>query len=260
MRKWLVGLLMTAAVIALSLIPKEVAGQVSSTGIARTRDGHPDLSGIWQVMNTAAWDVEPHIAQPGVPAGVGVIEGDQIPYTPAALAKKKDNYKNRATLDPESKCFLPGVPRAMYMPFQFQIVQTPTLVTFLFEYAHAVRSVFMNTPHPPGHIDWWMGDSRGKWERDALVIDVTDFSEETWFDRAGNFHTDGLHVIERLLPIDPDHINYEATIEDPKVFTRSWKMRMLLYRHKESNVRLLEYECYSFDSDAEEIYRRIHTP
>jgi len=214
--------------------------------IPRTADGKPDLSGIWQVMNTAVWDIQDHNAQKGVPAGLGVVEGNELPYKPEAAAKKKSNYDNRATMDPESKCYLPGVPRVTYTPFPFQIVQTPSQVTMLYEYAHAVRNIFMNAPHIEGQLYWWMGDSRGRWEGDTLVVDVTDFNDETWFDRAGNFHSDALHVVERYTLADPDHINYEATIEDAKVFTRPWKMSMVLNRHKEKNIRLLEYECFSF--------------
>ena len=214
--------------------------------IQRTADGKPDLSGIWQVMNTAVWDIQDHNAQRGVPAGLGVVDGNELPYKPEAAAREKSNYANRATLDPESKCYLPGVPRVIYMPFPFQIVQTASQVTMLYEYAHAVRNIFMNTPHIEGQLYWWMGDSRGRWEGDTLVVDVTDFNDETWFDRAGNFHSDALHVVERYTLIEPDHISYEATIEDPKVFTRPWKMSMVLNRHKEKNFRLLEYECFSF--------------
>jgi hypothetical protein len=237
------------AFILVALIPAVVSAQnavATQTGIHRTADGKPDLAGIWQVMNTANWNVLDHNAEKGVPAGQGVVEGNELPYTAAAAAKKKSNFENRATADPESKCFLPGVPRVTYMPFPFQIVQTPTQVTMLYEYAHAVRNIFMNTPHISGQLFWWMGDSRGRWEGDTLVVDATDFNDETWFDRAGNFHSDALHVVERYVLADADHINYEATIEDPKVFTRPWKMSMILNRHKEKNFRLLEYECFSF--------------
>ncbi len=258
MRNWLVDVGIVAASIVFLAMPAEVAAQTSGMTIPRTPDGHPDLSGIWQVLNTAAWDLEPHIARPDVPAGIGVVENGQIPYTPAALAKKKENYENRATLDPDRKCFLPGVPRVMYMPFPFQIVQTPTLVTFLFEYVHAVRNIFMNSPHPAGRIEWWMGDSRGRWEGDTLVVDVVHFNADTWLDKAGNFHSEEMHLVERFTPIGPDYIDYEVTVEDPKVFTRPWKISMILYRHKERNLRLLEYECYSFEGP--EIYKPIHTP
>jgi hypothetical protein len=242
---------MTAVAVAFSLEPLPAGAQaaVATTAggaLPRTEDGKPDLSGIWQVMNTAAWDIQDHRAQQGIPAGQGVVEGHEIPYLPAALAKKKQNFENRLVADPETKCFLPGVPRITYTPLPFQIVQGPTQVTILYEYAHAVRNIFMNTPHISGKIYWWMGDSRGHWEGDTLVVDVTQFNDETWFDRAGNFHSDDLHVIERYTLMDADHINYEATIEDPKVFTRPWKMSMPLYRHKEKAFQLLEYECFSF--------------
>ena len=236
---------MIIVVLAAAAADAQTAGAAPSR-LPRTADGKPDLSGIWQVMNTAVWDIQDHNAQKGVPAGIGVVEGNDLPYKPEALAKKKSNYEKRATLDPESKCYLPGVPRVTYMPFPLQIVQTPAQVTVLYEYAHTVRNIFMNTPHIEGQLYWWMGDSRGKWEGDTLVVDVTDFNDETWFDRAGNFHSDALHVVERYTLADPDHITYEATIEDPKVFTRPWKMSMILNRHKEKNARLLEYECFSF--------------
>jgi hypothetical protein len=224
--------------------------QTPTNTMPRTPDGKPDLSGIWQVMNTAAWDIQDHTAQKGVPAGVGVVVGNEIPYKPEALAKKRENYANRATADPESKCYLPGVPRIMYMPYPFQIFQKADQITMLFEYVHATRVLYTNgTPHPPGHIDWWMGDSRGRWEGDTLVVDVVHFNDQTWFDRAGNFHSEQLHLTERFTPLDRDHITYEVTVEDPKVFTAPWRMSMVLYRHREPNAQLLEYECYSFENE-----------
>ena len=238
------------AAVALSYGLVTARGQAPSVApiVVRTPDGHPDLSGVWQVLNTAAWDIQGHHAQKGVPAGIGVVEGDEIPYQAWAVEKQKQNYENRAKLDPEGKCLLPGVPRIMYMPFPFQIVQTRDRVTMLFEYVHAIRYVHMNGKgHPEGHIDWWLGDSRGRWEGDTLVVDVVHFNDETWFDRAGNFHSDALHLVERFTPTGPDHIDYEVTVEDPKVFSKPWKMRMPLYRRKESNMQLLEYECYAFD-------------
>ena len=223
--------------------------QTPANTLPRTPDGKPDLSGIWQVMNTAAWDIQDHNAQKGVPAGLGVVVGNEIPYKAEALAKKRQNYENRATTDPEGKCFLPGVPRIMYMPHPFQIFQKPGQITTLFEYVHATRSIYTNgSQHPPGHIDWWMGDSRGRWEGDTLVVDVVHFNNETWFDRAGNFHSEQLHLVERFTPLDRDHITYEVTVEDPKVFTEVWRMSMILYRHREPNAQLLEYECYAFDN------------
>jgi hypothetical protein len=220
----------------------------AAPALPRTPDGKPDLSGIWQVMNSANWDIQDHTAQRDLPAGQGVVEGNEIPYQPWALAKKKENFLNRATLDPERKCDLPGVPRITYTPFPFQIFQASSQITILYEYAHAVRAIYTNgSKHPDGHIDWWLGDSRAHWDKDTLVNDVVDFDEQTWFDRAGNFHSDALHVVERYTLLDPDHIDYQAVIEDPKVFTRPWSMSMILYRHKEKNFQLLEYECYGFD-------------
>ena len=246
MRFWLYCALVLTAVAALTP-PTTAAQTAATTAIPRTSDGKPDFSGIWQALNTAAWNVEDHTASPGVPAGQGIVEGGTIPYQPAALARRNENFKNRATADPETKCYLPGVPRITYAGFPFQIIQKPEQVTMLYEFAHATRYVHTNgTPHPPGHIDWWMGDSRGRWEGDTFVVDVIDFGEETWFDRAGNFHSDALHVVERYSLLDADHINYDVTIEDPKVFTRPWKMSMILYRHREKNFQLLEYECYGF--------------
>jgi hypothetical protein len=220
----------------------------ASVAVSRTPDGRPDLSGFWQVSNTAAWDIQDHRAQKGIPAGQGVVESNEIPYQPWAAAKKRDNFENRATADPESKCYLPGVPRITYMPFPFQIAQTPRELIVLYEYAHAVRTIHTDgSQHPPGHIDWWLGDSRGHWEGDSLIVDIVHFNDRTWFDRAGNFHSDALHVVERFTPVDPDHIDYTVTIEDQKVFTRPWKMSMFLYRHKEKNFQILDYECYGFD-------------
>jgi hypothetical protein len=138
------------------------------------------------------------------------------------------------------------VPRITYEPYPFQIMQTPKAVLMLYEYVHATREVFLDVPHPPGHIDWWMGDSRGHWEGDTLVVDVVDFNDETWFDRAGNFHSDELHLIEKYSFIDRDHLMYEVTVSDPKVFSREWTMKMPLYRRIERNLQVLEYECYAF--------------
>jgi hypothetical protein len=218
----------------------------------RTADGKADLNGIWQVLNTANWDLQQHAARSGpvvalgaagaVPAGLGVVEGDEIPYLPAAAAKKKANFDNRLTADPEIKCYLPGVPRATYMPYPFQIVQTPSFILMAYEFAGASRTIYMDKA-PPNPADSWMGHSVGRWEGDTLVVDVTGMNDQTWFDRAGNFHSDALHVVERYTPSDADHIRYEAVIEDPKVFSKPWKISMPLYRRIDENARVLEYEC-----------------
>ena len=233
---------MSALMAALLSVP---ATRATAQGPAapRTADGKPNLQGIWQVLNTASWDIQDHAARLGVPAGQGIVVGNEIPYQPAALMKKRQNFESRATADPETKGYLPGVPRIMYMPFPFQILQTPDHVVMVFEYDRGVRTIYTNgTPHPRGPLNFWMGDSRGRWDGDTLVVDVVYFTDETWFDRAGNFHSDALHLVERYTPAGRDHINYEVTVEDPNVFTRPWAMRMVLYRRQEPNVRVLEYD------------------
>jgi len=212
----------------------------------RTPDGHPDLQGIWQVVNTAVWNLQDHAASLGVPAGVGVMKGE-IPYLPSALARRRENFQNRLTDDPEANCYLVGVPRLTYMPYPFQIVQTPRQMTFLYEYVHAIRNVYLEGPHPEGPIQWWLGDSRGNWDGDTFVVDVIHFTDQTWLDRSGNYHSDALHVVERYTRTGPDHILYEATIEDPKIFSRPWTISMPLYRRQEENARLLEYECFAYE-------------
>ena len=254
MKRLMTGSVVAAAVV-LSVAQAPVAGQTSTprASVPRTADGKPNLQGIWQAMNTAAWDILDHGASLGVRAGLSVVEGGELPYLPGAMATKEENFKNRQTADPDSQCFLPGVPRIMYMPYAFEIVQTPTDVAILFEYAHATRIIHTDGSRHPEGIDFWVGDSRGHWEGDTLVVDVTNLNDMTWFDHAGNFHSDALHVVERYTPTDPYTIEYEATIEDPKVFSRPWKMSMPLYRHREKNLQLLEYECYSYaDIEASE--------
>jgi hypothetical protein len=238
MRRRFTGALVAAL---LTLAGHGVAAQAPAP--ARTADGKPNLQGIWQVLNSAAWDIQDHQARLGVPAGQGIVDGNEIPYLPAALAKKRANFDNRATADPETKGYLPGVPRIMYMPYPFQIFQTPEQIVMVFEYDRGVRNIYTNgSPHPRGPLNWWLGDSRGRWEGNTLVVDVVYFTDQTWLDRAGNFHSDALHLVERFTPAGPDHINYEVTVEDPNVFSRPWTMRMVLYRRKEPNVRVLEYD------------------
>ena len=214
--------------------------------LPRMADGHPDLRGIWQAVNTAVWNIQDHSAELGVPAGQGVVEGNELPYLPAALAQREANYRNRLTADPEAKCFMVGVPRITYMPYPFQIMQTADQVTILYEYVHTFRNIYIDSEHPPGPIQWWMGDSRARWDGDTLVVDVIHFTDQTWFDRSGNYHSEELHVIERYTLTGPDHMLYEVTIEDPRVFSRPWRLSMPLYRRKESNVQILEYECYAY--------------
>ena len=234
---------LASVVLAVFLAFPAIRAAAQAPATPRAANRTPSLQGIWQVLNTAAWDIQDHAARLGVPAGQGIVDGNELPYQPAALAKKRANFESRATADPETKGYLPGVPRIMYMPFPFQIFQTPDQIVMVFEYDRGVRNIYTNgTPHPRGPLNWWLGDSRGRWEGNTLVVDVVYFTDQTWFDRAGNFHSDALHLIERFTPAGPDHLNYEVTVEDPNVFTRPWTMRTVFYRRKEPNVRVLEYD------------------
>jgi hypothetical protein len=239
----------------LSLAALPAVGQTGAYKAPRTADGKPDLNGIWQVLNTANWDLQSHAAGQGlvvalgaaaaIPPGQGVVEGDQIPYLPAAAAKKKANFDNRLTLDPEVKCYMPGVPRATYMPFPFQIVQSTKFIMIAYEFANATRTIYMDDPGP-SPVDSWMGQSVGHWEGDTLVVDVKSMNDQSWFDRAGDFHSDALHVVERYTRTGPDVLTYEATIEDPNVFSRPWKITMPIYRRLEKNVQLMDFKCVEF--------------
>lgn len=214
----------------------------------RTPTGEPDLQGIWQVRNTANWDLESHSASYRTPAGLGVVvdpPDGKIPYQPGALEKKKQNFASRATADPLEKCFLAGVPRTMYLPYPFQILQTPDEVMIFSEYVHTVRWIpIKKLERYPGY-ESWMGDPRGRFEGNSLVVETIGFNDQTWFDYAGNFHSDALKTTERFTRTAADIITYEVTIEDPKVFTRPWTLRMPIYLHKEMD-QILEYECFIY--------------
>ena len=253
--------LAAAAMLLALVVAAPTSAQTSAAPAAalpRMSDGKPDRNGVWEALTTASWDLQDHPARFGVPAGQGVVEGNEIPYQPWALAKKQENFRNSATADREARCLLVGVPRIMYTPYPFQIVQSPAYIAVFSEYVHTTRSIFMNSKHPEGPIEWFTGDSRGRWEGDTLVVDVIHFTDQTWLDRAGNFHSEALHLVERYTLITPDHIQYDVTLEDPKVFTRPWKISLILYRRKEKNVRILEYECYAYVE--EEQVRRGEVP
>lgn len=273
MRNALTGVIaavITSAVLTIAFhTTAPLAGQTAAYRAPRLADGKPDLNGIWQALNEANYDLQAHMARaamalrPGpygplpaapvlafgavgaVPPGMGVVEGDDIPYKPEAAAKRKDNQEHWLERDPEIKCYLPGVPRATYMPYPFQIFQSSSAMFFAYEYAGAVRNIYLKDPGPPP-IDSWMGQSVGRWEGETFVIDSNGFNDSTWFDRSGNFHSDKLHVVERITRTAPDMLSYEATIEDPNVFTRPWKISMPLYRRAEKNAQLLDFKCVEF--------------
>ena len=246
---------LSSAVLAVAL--GAVAPQAQAPGAVPWLQGKPNLSGIWQALTEANWDIRPHQARPGPPqfgalfaepAGLGVVDGGEIPYQPWAAAKQQENFAKRWELDPEAKCFMPGVPRATYMPFPFQIIQGTSKIVIAYAFASASRLIHMDKVDD-SPAENWMGWSRGRWDGDTLVVDVTSLIDQTWFDRAGNFHSEALHVVERYTPAGANQIQYEATIEDPKVFTRPWKMTMALHRRQEKNAQLLEFQCVPFSEE-----------
>ena len=235
----------------------------------RLADGKPDLNGIWQALGSAHYDIERHMARPAmmlregphgplpavpvlrlgavgaVPGGLGIVEGGKIPYTPEAQRQRQENQANWIERDPEVKCYLPGVPRAVYMPFPFQIFQNEHSVFIAYEFAGAVREIYLEDVGP-AETDSWMGQSVGRWEGDTLVVEVTGFNDQTWFDRSGTHHSNQLRVVERYTLSSPNHIRYEADIEDPGVFTRPWKISLPLYRRLEPDARLMDFKCVEF--------------
>jgi len=254
----------------LTILSTGILAADNSYKAPRAADGvHPDFNGIWQTMNEANYDIEMHMARPSmalrdgpagplpakdilkigavgaVPPSLGVVEGGKIPYTPEALAIKKDNQLHWLERDPEIKCYLPGVPRATYMPQPFQIFQGDDSVFITYQYAGADRDIFMKDPGP-APVDSWMGQSVASWDGDTLVVDVTGLSPATWLDRSGNHHSDQLHVVERYTLVSPNHIQYEATLTDPATYTKPWKISMPLYRRMEANVQLLDFKCVEF--------------
>ena len=256
------------AVLAAILAALPAAGQPAYKAPRLAGTDHPNLNGLWQAITEANWDIQAHAAQPGPPqfgalyaepAGPGIIEGNEIPYQPWALAKKKENFEKRLTrvntdgvrlepLDPESKCYMPGIPRANYMPFPFQIVQGNNKIIMAYEFASASRLISLDKAEP-APVESYMGWSNGRWDGDTLVIDVTGFNDKTWFDRAGNFQSEALHVVERYTPAGPDLIQYEALIDDSKVFTRQWKMSFPLYRRLDKNAQFLEFKCVTYSEE-----------
>jgi|SRR5581483_7544649 len=223
--------------------------------LPRTADGKPNLQGIWQASSTAAADLQDHPARYNMLAGRSVVNGGEIPYQPWAAAKKAENFQNRQKADPLNQCFMPGVPRMMYLEFPFQIVQTPQAVAMTFEWSLVYRLIRTDGSRHPEDLDFWMGDSRGRWEGDTLVVDVANNNDKTWFDMAGDFHSDALHVVERYRMIDPDTIQYEATIEDPKVFSRPWSINIPLKKRTDRD-RLFEYVCQAEFEEATGLFTR----
>jgi hypothetical protein len=266
----MIALAAAAAVATFALNTMRTSGQAPAYKAPRAPGTqNPDMNGIWQSMNTANYDIEPHVARPAmalrpgpygplpaapvlslgavgaVPGGLGIVDGGEIPYKPEARKKKLENQEKWLDLDPEIKCYLPGVPRANYMPFPFQIFHSSKAIFFAYEYAGAVRNVYLKDPGP-APVDSWMGQSVARWDGETLVIEVTGMNDQTWFDRSGNHHSASMKVTERFTRTSPDHLMYEATIEDPETFTKPWKISMPLYRRIERNAQLMEFKCVEF--------------
>jgi hypothetical protein len=266
----IIAIIAAAAGAFLAVAVTPLAGQAPAAYRApRTADGKADLNGIWQALNEANYDLEMHMARPAmalragpygpvaaapvlalgaigsVPPGMGVVEGGAIPYKPEMLAKRKENQEKWLERDPEIKCYLPGVPRATYMPQPFQILQSQSAMFIAYQYDGAVRNIFLKDPGP-APIDSWMGQSVGHWEGDTFVVEASGFNDSTWFDRAGNFHSEQLKVVERYTRTAPDVISYEATMTDPQTFARPWKISMPLYRRLEKNAQLMDFKCVEF--------------
>jgi len=230
---------------------------------------NPDLNGVWQALNEANWDIERHMARASVqlragpmgpvasiptlrmgavasvPPSLGVVVGGKLPYRPEAAQKRDENRANWSELDPEVKCFLPGIPRANYLPQPFQIFQSPSHLEFVYQFASANRNILMKDPGP-APADSWMGQSVASWDGDTMVIEVTSLRPDTWFDRSGNHHSAALTVVERFTPMGPNHLQYEAVMTDAETFTQPWTIRMPLYRRMESDAMLLDFKCVEF--------------
>ncbi len=256
------------AVCAVLALTAAAAAQSQVLGeFPRTADGRPDLSGVWQAVNTAHWNLEPHTsaypvllelgAQFAMPPGQGVVEGGTIPYLPEARAERDRRYENRLEEDPEGKCFLGGIPRSTYMPYPFQILQNGEDIMVMYQFAQAVRRIFVNGERE-APLDSWMGWSNARWDGDTLVVEVTGFNGETWLDRAGNFASAGATVTERFTPMGPNHLQYEATLEDPSVYSRPWTISMPLYRRVEQDFRMLEFKCEPYAE--EKLYGHLRKP
>lgn len=223
----------------------------ADNAIPRLPSGKPDFSGIWETTSDADFDLEPHSGRKDAPPSAGVVDGNVIPYLPAALEQKKKNFAARDTEDPRLKCWILGTPRGIYYRAPFQVFQRDRDLTLVFQFGHAVRTIHTNgTLHPAAtDNEFYLGDSRGRWEGDTLVVDVKDFNTETWLDRAGNYHSEALHVVERWKLLDPNTIEYKATLEDPNVFSKPWSLTVFLHRHREPNFQLIENYCFTGDYD-----------
>jgi hypothetical protein len=240
--------LLGVLILSAALISCSRSASPANTSIPRTADGKPDLSGIWQVRTSAAADLEDHVARFQMPAGKGVVQGGPIPYQDWAAKKKIENAKNRQTLDPLENCYLPGVPRIMYMEFPFQIFQTPDHIAMTFEWSQVHRTIYTNGAPALEGIDFWMGDSRGRWEGDTLVVETTNFTDKTNYRGS----TDNLRLVERFTRTAEDILTYRVTVHDPTTFTQPWTIELPVRR---SDGEIYEYACHEGNYGLEGILR-----
>lgn len=247
----------SAIVLLSSLVGSAQSGPARNQpqALPRTADGKPDFEGIWQAVTTAGADFQDHVASLDMLAGRSVVEGGTIPYQPWAAKKRAENFQNRRSADPLNKCFIPGVPRIMTLDYPFQIFQNKTAIAMAFEWELDYRLIYMDGSQHPADADFWMGDSRGHWDGDTLVVDVANSNGNTWFDMAGDFHSEKLHVVERYRMTDRDTIQYDATIEDPKVLTKPFTIKFAFHRRSDRD-RLFEYVCQAEVEETSGLFTR----
>jgi len=251
---------------ALALFAVAAQAQVRND-VPRAANGRPDISGVWQAVNTAHWNLEPHVsdypvllelgAQFAVPPGPGVVVGGEIPYLPEARAERDRRFENRLIDDQEGKCYMGGVPRSTYMPYPFQILQGTNKIVMAYEFATAFRRIFVDGKEE-APLDSWMGWSNGHWDGNTFVVEVTGLNGLAWLDRAGNYASGNAKITERYTPLGPNHMQYEATIDDATVFSRPWTIRMPLYRIVDEGFRILEFKCEPYAE--EKIYGHLRKP
>jgi hypothetical protein len=243
------GAILLAGIVAMLVVRAAAQPPKSTTSFTPGRlwDGKtPDFRGIWQVRDTAYVNIEGHRGEKGIAAARSLVvdpPNGKIPYKPEALARRQENYKNRATADPSLKCYQAGVPRATYLPTSLQILQSPGNFAIVYEENHAFRVFHPDIRPHFDATDWWMGDTRYRWEGDTLVASVVALTDQLWLDQAGNYHSTEFRVVERYRMTGPDTLEYEARIEDPVVYSRPWTLRTVLYRNKQPGARIIEDEC-----------------
>jgi hypothetical protein len=243
------------------------APTTAGTTVPRAADGKPDLTGVWQGASSrrGSWDeansglgVGGTGKDPNAPASLGSQQAVTVPapYQPWAAAKVLESYNNRGIDDPAALCLPPGIPRLVLVGlFPIEIVQTPRTIVFLYEYMNVFRTIPLGGAHPPDLAPSYMGDSVGHWEGGTLVVDVVGFNDKTWLTGTGTFHSEALHLTERYTRVDKDQINYDATIDDPKVLTQPWTIHTTMMLRE--GTRVQEYVCAENNQDPAQFERLL---